>query len=108
MEEDIEYLLPVRFGEILCSGHTQDGSMICGGPYTSRSCRRWNNETGTWDLVTESLTGDRLFHVSWTPEDSSVTYLMGSSWTSSGRTSEVIDQDIQSAVATFSLKYDTT
>ena len=74
--------------------HTQDGSLMCGGGglYTSRTCRRWNRDNGTWDLVTESLTGyNREDHISWTPVDGSVTYLMGG-WMSP-ETSDVIDQD---------------
>ena len=73
--------------------HTQDGSLLCGGYYTPRSCRRWNPDTGAWDLVTESLTGYRDFHISWTPADGSVTYLMGGGGSESRKTSEVIDQD---------------
>ena len=71
--------------------HTQDGSLVCGGLYTPRSCRRWNADTGTWDLVTESLTEDRYAHFSWTTADGSVTYLMGG-WESE-KTSEAIDKD---------------
>ena len=70
--------------------HTQDGSLMCGGSPTFRSCRRWNPDTGAWDLVTESLTEDRRCHISWTPADGSGTYLMGG-W--SDKTSEVIDKD---------------
>ena len=72
--------------------HTQDGSLVCGGWNTpDRSCRRWNADTWTWDLVTESLTFPRWGHTSWTPADGSVTYLMGGWY--SGKTSEAIDQD---------------
>ena len=74
-------------------GHTQDGSLMCGGSEEGRrSCRRWNPNTGAWDLVTESLTVDRVFHISWTPADGSVTYLMGGLG-SAGKTSEIIDKD---------------
>ena len=69
--------------------HTQDGSLLCGGLYTRRSCLRWN--AGAWDKVTEALTADRYGHTSWTPADGSVTYLMGGE--ESHKTSEVIDQD---------------
>ena len=72
-------------------GHTQDGLLLCGGYYTTRSCRRWNTDTGAWDLVTESLTEKRWDHISWTPADGSVTYLMGGY--SSDNTSDVIDND---------------
>merc|ERR1719500_2579518 len=34
-------------------GHTQDGSLLCGGWETDRFCRRWNPKTGSWDLVPE-------------------------------------------------------
>ena len=69
--------------------HTQDGSLVCGGGYTLRSCRRWNADTGAWDLVTETLTEKRWAHTSWTPVDGSVTYLMGGFW--SDNTTEVLD-----------------
>ena len=70
--------------------HTQDGGLVCGGWYTPRSCKRWNADMGTWDLVTESLIEQRYYHTSWTPADGSVTYLMGGR--GSGRTSEIIDK----------------
>ena len=83
--------------------HTQDGSLVCGGYYTRRSCRRWNADTGTWDLVTESLTEKRHYHSSWTPADGSVTYLMGGY---SEQTSEAIDQD-NVVTSSFPLKHRT-
>ena len=72
--------------------HSQDGSLMCGGVHTPRSCRRWNPDTGAWDLVTESLTEDRMAHISWTPADGSVTYLMGGDY-GAEKTSEAIDKD---------------
>ena len=83
-------------------GHTQDGSLMCGGRYTPRSCRRWNADNGTWDLVTESLTKDRHYPISWTPEDGSVTYLMGG-W-GSFTTSEAIHKN-NSVTSSFPLQH---
>ena len=76
-------------------GHTQDGSLTCGGGFNSakRSCRRWNPDTGSWDLMTESLTEERVYHISWTPSDGSVTYLMGGDEGFEDYTSEVIGSD---------------
>ena len=77
-------------------GHTQDGSLLCGGSYLAgdpRSCRRWNPDTGSWDLVTESLTVERVYHISWTPADGSVTFLMGGDEGFEDYTSEVIGSD---------------
>ena len=71
--------------------HTQDGSLLCGGMFTPRSCLGWNPDTGAWDLVTESLTEDRGIHSSWTPADGSVTYLMGGLW--STNSSDFIGND---------------
>ena len=68
--------------------HTQDGFLVCGGKMAPRSCRIWNPDTGAWDLVTESLTEDRIHHNSWTPEGGSATYLIGGY--GSGETSEAI------------------
>merc|ERR1712079_153574 len=72
--------------------HTQDGSLMCGGYDTTRSCRKWNPDTGAWDEVTTSLTHQRYHHVSWTPADGSGTYLMGGF--ASERTSDIIDTDV--------------
>ena len=71
--------------------HTQDGSLplLCGGSDKLRICWRWNPDTGTWDMATESLTKKRSSHISWTPGDGSETYLIGGSY--SDRTSEIID-----------------
>ena len=85
-------------------GHTQDGSLLCGGGYTPRSCRRWNPDTGAWDLVTESLTEDRVLHSSWTPVDGSVTYLMGG--LESTNSSDFIDND-NVVKASFPMEHDT-
>ena len=86
--------------------HTQDGGMLCGGLKSGneapeRSCRRWNPDTGAWDLEIESLTKDRYGHVSWTPADGSATYLMGGGW--SEKTSEVIENG--QVKASFNLQY---
>ena len=86
--------------------HTQDGSLVCGGWLTTRSCRRLNADTGDWDLdlVTESITEERYLHISWTPVDRSVTYLMGGR--ESPLTSEAIDQD-NVVRASFPLRHST-
>ena len=85
-------------------GHTQDGSLLCGGWETDRFCRRWNPKTGAWDLVTESLTEKRVLHISWAPVDGSVTYLLGGA--RSKYTSEVIDNH-NNVRASFRLQHDT-
>ena len=77
-------------------GHTQDGSMVCGGSDTRRSCQRWNADTGIWVLVTDSLIEDRRYHISWTPRESSDTYLIGGY--KSGNTSEAIALDFDNGV----------
>ena len=89
--------------------HTQDGLLLCGGycgsdDLTCLSCRRWNNDTGAWDLVTESLTEERWRHTSWTPADGSVTYLMGG--VVSDNTSDVINKD-NVVTSSFPLQYRT-
>ena len=85
-------------------GHTQDGSLLCGGGRlgTRRSCRRWNPYTGKWNEVTESLIEGRAGHISWTPADGSVTFLMGGLM--SQNTSEVINND-NHATASFPLQH---
>ena len=83
--------------------HTQDGSLLCGGEWTLKSCRIWNPDTGAWgDLVTESLTKYRRGHISWTPVDGFVTYLMGGG--GSPKTSEAIDKD-NGVTSSFPLKH---
>ena len=49
---------------------------MCGGSDTSASCVQWSSVNGTWE---EYLTLDvgRSYHVSWTPDPSIGTYLMG-------------------------------
>ena len=83
--------------------HTQDGALLCGGIYTDGSCRRWNPDTGAWDLVTESLTWSRQHHTSWTPANGSVTYLMGGS--PSAYPSEVVDLDNGQVNESFPLQH---
>ena len=85
-------------------GHTQDGSLMCGGFSTRRSCRKWNPDTGAWDLVTDALTEDRVSHTSWTP-DSSVTYLIGGWW--SEDTSEAITHYTSKVSTSYPLKHRT-
>ena len=59
-------------------GHTQDGSLLCGGYDTPKSCLKWNSDNGRWDMVTETLTENRWGLTSWTPVDGSwLTFLMG-------------------------------
>ena len=91
--------------------HTQDGSLVCGGyeAEAERSCRRWNPESGAWDLVTDALTEDRWGHISWTPANGSKTYLIGGGFSSDGttETSEVVDQDNKSVNASFPLQHRT-
>ena len=89
------------------SGHSQDGSLMCGGQDTLRSCQMWNADTGAWELVTESLTEDRDNHTSWTPADRAVTYLMGGA--GSGTTSDILQHDNNkvSTSTSFPLKHDT-
>ena len=82
------------------SSHTQDGSLVCGRRY----CRRWNADTGTWDLVTEALTEYRFEHISWTPADGAVTYLMGG--LESQKTSDAIHKN-NSVTSSFPLQHRT-
>ena len=86
-------------------GHTQDGSLLCGGA-NQRSCWRWNAGTGAWDFVTELLTefSGVENHISWTPADGSVTFLMGGYV---GDRAEVIIQD-NSVRASFSMQHRTS
>ena len=90
--------------------HTQDGSLLCGGGSTLRSCRRWNADTGAWDLVTGSLTENRWRQNSWTPADGSVTYLIGgygSEMDGSDTTSEKLQHDNNKVSVSFPLKHRT-
>ena len=91
-------------------GHTQDGSLLCGGRagkhyFGSIYCRRWNNFTGTWDKVSRSLIESRLFHVSWTPADGSGTYLIGGDSVWKNTTYEVFEKDTNKVNATFPMQY---
>ena len=93
--------------------HTQDGTLLCGGEDSTGSCQRWNADTGAWDLVTEEglmypvrLTEERWGHISWTPADGSVTYLMGG-WRDPGYTSEMLEHDTNKVSTSFPMKYHT-
>ena len=112
-EQSAEIYHPDRYSPCIITNipdqrriHTQDGSLICGGGLTlSRSCRRWTPDTGTWDLMTESLIEERGAHISWTTADGSVTYLMGGYW--SHTTSEMLEHDNSKVSTSFPLKHDT-
>ena len=77
-------------------GHTQDGGLTCGGfdygsPADQRiSCLKWSPDSGTWTL-SHNLTEERDNHVSWTPDPSLGTYLMGGSHNS--RTTELVNPE---------------
>ena len=85
--------------------HSQDGSLVCGGWRSRRSCRKWNPDTGAWNLMNNSLPEERGYHISWTLADGSVTYLMGGD--RSGNTTEVIEHKNCGVRASFPLKYRT-
>ena len=85
-------------------GHTvESGGLLCGGENTRDTCLQWSSVTGTWE---ESLTLDvgRDYHVSWTPDPSIGTILMGD-W-SGGRTTTLIRPDGAQEPG-FTLKHDT-
>ena len=70
--------------------HTQDGGLACGGyggQNQGTSCLRWSPDSGTWTL-SHNLTEERDNHVSWTPDPSLGTYLLGGSHNS--RTTELV------------------
>ena len=56
-------------------GHTQDGSLICGGH--PQHCSKWNSDSGIWNWKFLSLPKERQGHASWTPQSGVGTYLMG-------------------------------
>ena len=89
----------VTEGGLLCGG------WYTGGWYTQYSCLQWSPDSGTWE---EALTLDviRVYHVSWTPENSSGTYLMGGgdSFEESTSTTTLITPD-GSQEPGFMLKY---
>ena len=84
--------------------HTiEDGGLMCGGYYTPRTCVRWNSVNGTWE---EYLTLDvrRYYHVSWTPDPSIGTYVMGGFGRGRGKTTTLVKHD-RSQEPGFRLKY---
>lgn len=85
-------------------GHTVErGGLLCGGENTRDTCLQWSSVTGTWE---ESVTLEvgRDYHVSWTPDPSIGTLLMGD-W-SGGRTTTLIRPDGAQEPG-FTLKHDT-
>merc|ERR1711953_1070640 len=91
-------------------GHSQEGSMLCGGSADSSatatgiktSCLTLTAE-GSWDRIT-SLLEERYGHVSWASP--SGTILIGGDGSGSYRTSEKIDESGTSSYS-FDLEYDT-
>ena len=53
-----------------------ESGLLCGGQWTEQTCRQWTPATGSWEMALNLDVG-RSYHVSWTPENSSGTYLMG-------------------------------
>ena len=88
--------------------HTQDGALTCGGSGNYgqdqwANCLKWSPDSGTW-TQSHNLTEVMVNHVSWTPDPSLGTYLMGGSY--NPRTTELVKSD-GSKEQGFSLKYDT-
>ena len=86
--------------------HTQDGALTCGGNYYEQeySCLKWSPDSGTWTQshnLTEVM--GMVNHVSWTPDSSLGTYLMGGD---ASIISEMVKPD-GSVEQRFILKYDT-
>ena len=88
--------------------HTLEGSgLLCGGMYTTyTSCVQWSSVNGTWEEYL-TLDAERYYHVSWTPDPSIGTYLMGGLKTEARNSTTLIKPD-GSQEPGFSLKYKTT
>lgn len=85
-------------------GHTvESGGLLCGGENTPDTCLQWSSVTGTWE---ESLTLDvgRDYHVSWSPDPTIGTFLMGDWY--GGRTTTLIKPDGTQEPG-FTLQHDT-
>ena len=82
-----------------------ESGLVCGGQWTAQTCRQWTPATGAWEMALNLDVG-RSYHVSWTPENSSGTYLMGggSSFEESMSTTTLITPD-GSQEPGFMLKY---
>ena len=90
----------------LRKGHTMDNNIICGGTDTEDSCLKWwstDTGTGSWKRLL-TLDIKRNQHVTWTPEHSRRTYLMGGKH--SPKTSTLIKNDGTQEPA-FQLEYST-
>ena len=83
-------------------GHTQDGSLVCGGT----ECLSWNPELGVWNEGTATLTEVRTGHISWTPADGTMTFLMGG--LEADNSSEIIEHEKEIFVSeSFPMKHRT-
>ena len=83
--------------------HTQDSGLLCGGSggsQTRETCMQWSS--GSWNRMEEKLEVFRSEHVSWTPDPSIGTYLMGGR--DSTQTTTLIKPD-GSQEPGFALKY---
>ena len=85
--------------------HTQDSGLLCGGSGGSGkrdTCRQWSS--GSWNQRGEKLEVFRSEHVSWTPDPSIGTYLMGGR--DVAKTTTLIKPDGKQEPG-FALKYNT-
>ena len=85
-------------------GHTlESGGLLCGGEDTPDTCLQWSAVTGTWE-ESVTLEAGRDYHVSWTPDPSIGTFLMGDWY--GGRTTTLIRPDGTQEPG-FTLQHDT-
>ena len=83
-----------KLPEMRVQHSVSEGGLLCGGTWTEQTCLQWTPATGSWEMAL-NLDVVRNSHVSWTPEDSSGTYLMGggSSFDESMSTTTLITPD---------------
>ena len=87
--------------------HTLESSgLLCAGYLSSDTCLQWSPDTGSWEELL-TLDVEREYHVSWTPDTSIGTYLMGGSPSGSERTTTLIKPD-RTQEPGFPLQYDTS
>ena len=61
--------VPSLFGR---SYHTQNGFLMCGGNFESKTCLNFNSSIGAWTNISDTLKVERNGHVSWSVKEGTI------------------------------------
>ena len=93
-------------GGVRASRHSLCDRMLCGGRYSTRSCRMLNPLTGDFTTTSVTLVENRRNHLCWNGDgENGPTLLIGGSYSS--RSTELVRSDGLTSSASFNLTYGT-